>query len=402
MSRYVRNHSPLRGGWDVGPDEYKALGFTIGLPPNIYIPQTPPIVELSQRYESIDANFIDVDSKFNVKERQFMLQTSSNARCYVRELPPNMDAEALKEALNIKLFQKKLTSSKHAISQVVINPNNEFAFVDFEKVKDAEKFIELKDSFDLEGHTLRIRRAHADETNESMSGDLPQEMNNSLIINQIPDDINEQILSTIISEHAQVEKVTIPSINEKRLGYAIVDLQDTSLVNIVMLKLRLINGFDCRRCFPRADQPPRVSLTKDKLDEMKFYNQKEENKYAVFIENSENLAISDILNLDIDITKIQTGIIPNKTCRRLRIFNVIKTEEVSEIEEVVADMREECSAFGEIEEVYADTVWEKLVRQIGTPVVVIFKTVNDANNAQRGISGRKYKGRVVITMLEDD
>ena len=153
-----------------------------------------------------------------------------------------MNSETLRDALNAKIYQKKITNSPHAITQVFINPNNEFAFVDFEKAKDAEKFIELKDSFELDGHTLRIRRAHAEETNEAIVGEFPPEMVDSLFINNLPNDMSDQTLTTIISEHAEVEKVLIPMINDKRLGYAIVTLQDPTLVNIVMLKLKLINA----------------------------------------------------------------------------------------------------------------------------------------------------------------
>ena len=38
---------------------------------------------------------------------------------------------------------------------------------------------------------------------------------------------------------------------------------------------------------------------------------------------------------------------------------------------------------------------------IGIPVIVIFETPDDASSAQKAISGRKYKGRIVITMLTD-
>ena len=54
---YERKHKRLRGGWDVGPEEYKSMGFTIGLPPNIYVPQNPEIQKLSNKFENSDKDF---------------------------------------------------------------------------------------------------------------------------------------------------------------------------------------------------------------------------------------------------------------------------------------------------------------------------------------------------------
>lgn len=415
-NKYIRKHPRLRGGWDVSPDEYKSLGFIIGLPPNLYIPATSQISALSEKYENCDSNFIDVESKFNIKDRQFMIQSGiSNARCYVRDFPPNMNPKQLKDALNIKLYQRRITSTPHAITQVVINPNNEYAFIEFEKVKEAEKFIQQRDSFELEGHTLRIRPGHKEFMNELLTVDIPQERLSSFIIYNIPDEENEQSLKDLISGYALVDKIQIPvaptnSIDSsnngskimKRLGYAIVDLQDSSLVNIVILQLKIIHNLDCRRCFPRIGQGIRKSNLTDNIDMLKLDKQRETNKLSLFIEdNYEDYSIADILNLDIDISEVKSSVPPNTTHSKLQIFNVLKTENKEEIDEVISDMKSECSAFGKVVNVYADISWDNLGMPIGFPIVAIFETPDDANNAQRGISGRKYKGRIVITMLTE-
>ncbi|KAK8866759.1 Splicing factor [Tritrichomonas musculus] len=430
-NKYLRKHPPLRGGWDVGPDEYKSLGFIIGLPPNLYIPATPQITALSEKYESCDSNYIGLESKFNIKERQFMIQSgASSARCYVRDFPPNMNPKQLKDALNAKLFQRRITSTPHSITQVVINPNNEYAFIEFEKTKEADKFVQLRDSFELEGHTLRIRPGHRDFTNETLSGEIPQERLNSFIIYNISDNDTEQSLKDLISVYAAVEKVQIPAVsidsndtsnyfqdfigdnnsknynndkNMRRLGYAIVDLQDTKLVNIVVLQLKIIHNLDCRRCFPRIGQGVRKTSLVDNIEMLKLDKQREINKYSLFIEDRlKDYSVADILNLDIDISKLQSDIPSNTIYTKLRIFNVLKSQNKSEIDEVVADMKLELSAFARVVDVYADIYWDDLSMPIGIPVVGIFKTPEDAYNAQKGISGRKYKGRIVITMLADE
>lgn len=60
----------LRGGWDTTPEEFQALGFTIGLPPNLYVPQTQEVKEVSYRFQQADSAFNQTKSNFPVFERQ--------------------------------------------------------------------------------------------------------------------------------------------------------------------------------------------------------------------------------------------------------------------------------------------------------------------------------------------
>ena len=379
-SDYLKSRKPLRGGWDVTPSEYKAMGFTVGLPPSMYVPQTKNVIELSRRFESSDAALLDNDSSFATQERQVLFQAGKCVRCYVRDLPPGMDNEKLKKILNQKMNQRKITTQSDPISKVFINPMGQFAFVDFEKSKDAEKFIELKDSLEIEGHTIRIRRSHKDYGNED------------------EENINEDDIKKIVGQIAEVENVTIPKVDEFGLGYAIVELKDQNLIDLVVLKLRNI-GIKCKRCFPRLGQELREEMSNDKLNQLNCYGKLVSDKFSILSHSPESYFITDILNLDIDISNI-TNEVQSYDLKSLRIFNVLSSTDPNEMESVVKDIEEECKAFGKILNIYVDLQFDCLVPQITPPIVVKFESSKEANKAQKGISGRRYKGRIVITMLE--
>ena len=405
--KYIKRKKPLRGGWDVEADEYKSLGFTIGLPPNLFIPKKKEIEEISHRFETSDLGFVGIDSKFSVQERQILFQAGHIVRCYVGAIPPGIEEIKLKNFINQTLYKKHLTSNLEVVSKVSIHPQGLFAFVDFEKHKDAERFVELKDSLVMDGYTLRIKRSNMASYGESGPGIIPQEKHNSLIISNIPHLTNEkeiynliQDYKELISQYALVDKIQIPELNGVSLGYMLIDLVNTNLSDYICFKLKYFHNIDCRRCFPRLDQKPREEINIDKIEELKFYYKPERNHYSILnINDLNDLTIADILNLDVNISKIVTEI-PNFKGNILKIFNVTKSNNQKELEIVLNDMIEECSYFGKIIKSEIDFIWDCLVNQLYPPIIITFDNSDSARRAQLGISGRKYCGNIVITQIE--
>jgi hypothetical protein len=69
----AKRHKPLRRGYDVESEVFKAMEFTVGLPPNLYVPQTKQITDISQRLEHKEANFHFIDSTFSIHEGHSIL-----------------------------------------------------------------------------------------------------------------------------------------------------------------------------------------------------------------------------------------------------------------------------------------------------------------------------------------
>jgi hypothetical protein len=369
MTRYQRRHPRLRGGWDVDADEFKSLGFTIGLPPNVYVPQTPPIVELSHRFESCDSSLLDIDSDFSVQDRQFLFQDARSVRCFVRDLPPGMDSDQLKRAINQKMLQKRLTTSTECVEKVTFNPYGQFAFVDFPRARDAERFIKLKDSLEIEGQAIKIRRSFKTSP-EATETEVRPERGAALIVSGL---MTEADVRAAVGEFAKVAQVEMAGSED-----AVVDLEDTALVDIVVLQLRL-KGVECGRCFPRA-------AARAPADRMEFVG--ESGKLVTVAPGK--LTIADVLNLDVEISAVVRNWedLRAEGYNKLRMFNVTRGSGAREIEMAIEDVRKELEMFGSLVKVYADVLWEEAA-VLEMPIVAEFRDTREAAMAQRDIAGRR-------------
>ena len=400
---YERKHKRLRGGWDVGPEEYKSMGFTIGLPPNIYVPQNPEIQKLSNKFENSDKDFNKIDSRFSVTERQTVFEAGKFTRCFANALPPNINEQYLKQYVNQYLYQNGHTTNPNAASKVTINQQGHFAFIDFTESADADKFLELKDAFQIDGYTLRIRKSTMSGSNDVTN--LPPERPDSIIIRNIGELYNEidiekmkETIQSICNQYAEASSIEIPFVDGFSLGYCIIDLVDKSLVDYLCMRLKYGHNYDASRCFKKIGQEPRVTIASES-GQLPYYETDRNSSYFSCFDDVD-MNIADILNLDIGITRIEANLIPS-TSKFLKIYNVIRTHSKKEIATVIEDMKKECEAYGKVVNAYADMLWITLVPQLNAPIIVQFESSEDARRAQFGISGRTYCGRVVITCNED-
>lgn len=407
MSGYVKKHRPLRGGWDVGPEEYKAMGFTIGLPPNLYIPQTKQILDASQKIEHQITGVQDADSSFSVNEGRTLYDPGNALRCFINALPPDITEKRLKDAINHELYNRKLTLSRDVVKKIVINPGGKYAFVDFNKNKDAENFLELKDSFVVDGYTVRIRRSNIQTQTE-----FPEKPHCILVteldhltsetdIRELTDKLRE-----MVGECADIE---IPAIQGVTLGYALINPVETDLTDHIILKLRHQYNLKAERCFKRRGQLPRS--TPSEISEQATSIQRDEFGYPENIKQQqtlkEGLSVADALNLDVDIATEYIGGRKDEKLRFLKIFNVTEKSPSKDLQIITTDMFRECEdilyeEYGKRKLVLsatADTIWPTLVPHIGPPIIVEFVDADAARVAQLGISGRTYRGRIVITSL---
>jgi hypothetical protein len=172
-------------------------------------------------------------------------------------------------------------------------------------------------------------------------------------------------------------------------GHAIVDLEDAALTDIVLLQLR-VRGVECARCFPRA-------ASRAPVDRVEFIA--ESGKLTTVAPGK--LTTADVFNLDVQVSTVvrHWDDVHWEGHNRLRMFNVTRGSGVEEVEMAVEDIGRELQRFASLERVYADVQWEDAAI-LGVPIVAEFKLTREAAIAQRDIAGRRYKGRIVITMLE--
>lgn len=393
------NYTKLRGGWDVKPDEFEAMGFVVGLPPNIYVPKTKEIKQLSDRFIEHDIQLANLDTKFSVQEKPILQEKQHLVRCHVTSLP-NISEEELKNAIINRLFKKSITDEK-IIHKIKINKSKNYAHVDFYHSKDAEKFLELKDSFQIDGVTIRVRPSHNSSPND-YNPYIPDEPFNGIIIDKLDVTLDpikikqiKDYLEQIISNYAKIKNINIPLFRGATLGYALVELENEDLCDYLILKLGFAHGLRCKRIFEYngigCKEEPDFDMDK-KINA--------ENGEANYFVLPDNYDISDILNLDVTITRKSSQNLYQTNSRFLKIYN-LPSRDISQMSEIVEDMRDECSHFGRVIKAEVYKIFDKKFDCVAYPVLVEFATHQDAINAQIGISGRKYMNNIVITCNED-
>lgn len=400
----------LRGGWDCDANLYKSMGFTIGLPPGIYIPQTQEIVELSSRDELWQEDFQGIDSSFASLGRQVAFERCSAKRCYVGNIPTDdfniSDFEMFINETMRRSSRNPVHEKFNYVNKIIPNYRGQYCFVYFERQQDANIFQELKDTLVYKGFTLRIRQANNEAATETdVISIIPPEHNEALIISNIDHSLNENSLRELFASlNAPIKSIIIP----ENQNFAIIEFSESRITNILMFQIRDLFGFDCRRCFPYAGQESRANFNLDFNEISKYINYSPEN-ISVFDPNLAKgdriINTADIFNLDVKLTTVVSdkeipNDLQNLNARGLKIFNVT-TNDPEKNRDVLEDMVKECSKSGKIIKSYIDGIsnYNFSSNMFGPPVVIVFETHEQAIQAQKSVSGREYLENVVITML---
>lgn len=99
-----------------------------------------------------------------------------------------------------------------------------------------------------------------------------------------------------------------------------------------------------------------------------------------------------------------TSSVPTKPTEVLCLMNMVTPEELEdeeEYEEILDDVREECGKYGAVKSLEIP----RPIKEVEVPgvgkIFVEFFTMEDCENAQQNLSGRKFANRVVVTSFID-
>jgi hypothetical protein len=96
----IRRAPRLLGGWDVGPEEFTSLGFTIGLPPLLEIPPSPDAIAFSAQLR----DYLEDALTGGFTEMTDVLYQGTKSQVYLRDLDPQFtDSEDVRQALDAVL-----------------------------------------------------------------------------------------------------------------------------------------------------------------------------------------------------------------------------------------------------------------------------------------------------------
>ena len=417
--RLSPNLSRLRGGWFVGPEEYESMGYTLGLPPGFYCPNNPEIRALSKKLRS--QNGIILPS---------MIQRSNtaqqNKKVIISNLPPGISEETIKDRI-MKAFQEEKTplASNPPFERIQIDDSGTFAFIDFYSRKDAEAAVSLGHNVQVEGRDLPISW-NSVQLLQTTSSSVPiqtlktfkPDMSDALIIESdepLPSVEDITTFLTLASSDDTVHRLEPASVQKcEGFNVAIVVLKDPSKSDYAAWRFHECKIFDvdCRihRCFRRDGDGP-AGLDRNEKFKMSA-TAGPSNMYTVVSPLlRDHPSIADILNTDIQVAvtvhpETESIFDPSLSeYNHLLIYNVApETSMIDEsfYTEVLTEMREECSKYGKVLDVSVQ-IPPNQAHKCGYEVInVEFEDGKSAKNAQLQISGRRYRGRLVITQLSEN
>lgn len=371
----------LRGGWFVRPEEYKAMGYTLGLPPGFYCPQTPAIQALSLSLESQDG--IILPSKIPARSGD-----SDHRRVFVEGIPFGMAESDLANFLSNQLYSQKRVTDPSSVENVMVMDGQFSAVVDFKTRKAAEAAVSLSRSITLEGNPLRIGWNVQKCTQES----LPTATSTTDIvvesINPLPDDSVFHELLDPLGTAIEIGRVEGFNVVYVTIAKHLADRANL-LLNQSGMTAHICNSPFTQRSNHLCNEGPTrlLSVLTPRIQkDLSFVN--------VF---DMNQSITTTVHIETEHVE------PIGGYRTLCLFNIAPKESLTDNDvwhEIEEDIIEQCNEFGKVEDINVSELPLATLPSDFAVVRVLFASPEDARDAQLGLAGLRYNGRIVITCLD--
>ncbi|EAY18643.1 hypothetical protein TVAG_062480 [Trichomonas vaginalis G3] len=390
-----QNPPHLRGGWFVGPEEYEQMGYTLGLPPGIKMPLKPEILELVEKIKK--TNGIAIPSHIPINQELI------KRKIMATNIPTGTSVEDFKNLIVSTLLKRKLITDTDPIENIEYMTQKFTAIIEFKSHKDAEACMLLEKTLIINNYTINLFWYNEGNLNVASELQLSESKYSNPIYVQIPSTtIQEDNIRALFEPEFPIKEVII----QQETDYAFVELNDPYKAHLAAYT---VNGkqvedktVTARVCY--NENPDDLDISQNELIRNQIADGGQ-NYYSVINRKLlENPNLIDILNTNInpsvvitpDVEKLQP-----ESGTFLYIYNIAKSVIVFEhdlIEELIIDIQQECSKFGNV----LDVEVEQLpIRSDYAVIKVKFSTPSEAKAAQLALSGRRYGGRVVITSVED-
>ncbi|PVG03317.1 hypothetical protein CPB86DRAFT_772205 [Serendipita vermifera] len=329
-------------------------------------------------------------------------------RLYLGSITPMADEDNIALFFNSQMRERGLASgSGQPVLAVQVNREKNYAFVEFRSAEDATAGMQLDGTVFLDG-PLRVRRPHDYAGPEAMSGFatlLPSTMPdsvNKIFIGNLPLHLTEDQIVELLKSFGDLKAFNLVKdhASGQSKGFAFVEYVDPAVTDIATEGL---NGMDL------GDKKLIVQRASIGAKGASFPNLPPE-------------AVQEIPApiIPVDLNKESGG-------RILLMLNMVVPEDLiddSEYQEIMEDVRDECQAFGEVEEIRiprpikrdrskwgssdpsgisaADAAKADEAAGVGR-VYIKFRYPESAAEALRQLAGRSFAGRIIIaTIITDD
>ncbi|XP_016407150.1 splicing factor U2AF 65 kDa subunit-like [Sinocyclocheilus rhinocerous] len=326
--------------------------------------------------------------------------TRQARRLYVGNIPFGITEESMMDFFNAQMRLGGLTQAPgNPILAVQINQDKNFAFLEFRSVDETTQAMAF-DGIIFQGQSLKIRRPHDYQP-------LPGMSENPSVY--VPGTLPSFVLQKMVMETCFVllllgvmypfEFVLCPQVKELLTSFG--PLKAFNLVKDTATGLSKGYAF-CEYVDVNINDQAIAGLNGMQLADKKLLVQ----RASVGAKNATMTSINET-PVTLQVPGMMTnpmgqmGGIPTEV---LCLMNMVAPEELlddEEYEEIVEDVRDECSKYGQVKSIEIPRPVDGLEIPGTGKIFVEFTTVFDSQKAMQALTGRKFANRVVVTKYCD-
>uniref|UniRef100_A0A8C2K957 Splicing factor U2AF subunit n=1 Tax=Cyprinus carpio TaxID=7962 RepID=A0A8C2K957_CYPCA len=327
--------------------------------------------------------------------------TRQARRLYVGNIPFGITEESMMDFFNAQMRLGGLTQAPgNPILAVQINQDKNFAFLEFRSVDETTQAMAF-DGIIFQGQSLKIRRPHDYQPLPGMS-ENPSVYVPGVVSTVVPDTIHKLFIGGLpnyLNDDQQFEFVLCPQVKELLTSFG--PLKAFNLVKDTATGLSKGYAF-CEYVDVNINDQAIAGLNGMQLADKKLLVQ----RASVGAKNATMTSINET-PVTLQVPGMMTnpmgqmGGIPTEV---LCLMNMVAPEELlddEEYEEIVEDVKEECSKYGQVKSIEIPRPVDGLEVPGTGKIFVEFTTVFDSQKAMQALTGRKFANRVVVTKYCD-
>jgi len=313
--------------------------------------------------------------------------TRQARRLYVGNIPFGVSEEEMMEFFNQQMHLSGLAQADgNPILACQVNLDKNFAFLEFRSIDETTQAMAF-DGINFKGQSLKLRRPHdyqpmpgmSENPNYNVPGVVSTVVPDSphkVFLGGLPNYLNEDQVKELLTSFGQLRAFNLVKDSATGLskGYAFCEYVDVSITDQAIAGLNGMQLGDKKLIVQRASV------------------------------GAKNSAAMNVAPVQIQVPGMPGIAGPGQPTEVLCLLNMVMPEELTdeeEYEDIMEDIREECSKYGAVKSVEIP----RPVPGVDVPglgkVFIEFAGIPECQKAQHALTGRKFSNRVVVTSYFD-
>jgi len=313
--------------------------------------------------------------------------TRQARRLYVGNIPFGVSEEEMMDFFNQQMHLSGLAQAEgNPILASQVNLDKNFAFLEFRSIDETTQAMAF-DGINFKGQSLKLRRPHdyqpmpgmSENPNYNVPGVVSTVVPDSphkVFLGGLPNYLNEDQVKELLTSFGQLRAFNLVKDSATGLskGYAFCEYVDTSITDQAVAGLNGMRLGDKKLIVQRASV------------------------------GAKNMAAMNVAPVQIQVPGMEGVTGPGQPTEVLCLLNMVQADEFQdeeEYEDIVEDIREECSKYGAVKSIEIP----RPVPGVDVPglgkVFIEFLGIPECQKAQHSLTGRKFSNRVVVTSYFD-